>query len=148
MSDHSADIRQMLEAFWVSDWEKAMAFFADDAIYEDPLLPEPARGKEAILAVFQYCHQWGRLEGEIRSCFGGGGFAVAELRIRGTMIAPAEGMPPEVVGRRFDFVEADVFELNSAGKIVRETIYPDVHTFLRQIGLASGHGSEAGEGNP
>ena len=147
MSDHSTNIRQMLEAFWASDWEKAMVFFADDAVYEDPLLTEPARGKEAILAVFKYCHQWGRLEGAIRSCFSDDHFAVAELRIRGTMIAPAEGMPPEVVGKRFDFVEADVFELNSAGKIVRETIYPDVYTFLRQIGLESGHGIAAGEEN-
>ncbi len=147
MSDHSTNIRQMLEAFWASDWEKAMVFFADEAVYEDPLLTEPARGKEAILAVFKYCHQWGRLEGAIRSCFSGDHFAVAELRIRGTMIAPAEGMPPEVVGKRFDFVEADVFELNSAGKIVRETIYPDVYTFLRQIGLESGHGIAAGEEN-
>lgn len=142
MSDRSVDVRRMLEAFWASNWETAMAVFADDAIYEDPLLKEPARGKEAILGVFKYCHHWGRLEGEVRSCFGGEHFAVAELRIRGTMIAPAEGMPDEVVGRRFDFVEADVFEFDAAGKIARETIYPDVQTFLQQIGLQqSGPGS-------
>ena len=144
MSDRSADIRRMLKAFWASDWDTAMALFADDAIYEDPLLAAPARGKQAILDVFKYCHQWGRLDGEIRSCFSDGHSAVAELRIRGTMIAPAEGMPSDVVGRRFDFVEADVFEFNAAGKIARETIYPDVHTFLQQIGLQPG--PQSGEG--
>ena len=137
MSDRSADIRRLLQAFWASDWDTAMALFAEDAIYEDPLLTEPARGKPAILDVFKYCHHWGRLEGEIRSCFSDGRFAVAELRIRGTMIAPADRMPDQVVGRRFDFVEADVFEFDAAGEIARETIYPDVHTFLQQIGLAN-----------
>ena len=46
---------------------------------------------------------------------------------------PPEGMSGAVVGRRFDFAEADVFELEG-GRIVRETIYADGLTLERQLG--------------
>ncbi len=134
MSAPTAAVRQLLEAFWVSDWERTMEHFADDAVYEDPLLPAPAAGKVAILDVFKYCHQWGRLEGEIRNIFGSGNLVVAELRLRGTVIGPIEGLPEDVVGKQFDFVEADVFEFDSDGKIHRESIYPDALTLMRQLG--------------
>lgn len=136
MGKHHAAVRGLLEAFWSKDWGRVMASFAEEASYEDPLLPGPVRGKEAILQVFQYCHEWGSYRGEITNIFGGDNFAVAELRIRGTVRKPPEGMPESVVGKSFDFVEADVFEFNSEGKIIRETIYADALTLMRQLGQA------------
>ena len=134
MSSKTASVKMMLEAFWAGDWQAAMRHFAEGAVYEDPLLPEPAKGKAAILDVFRYCHKWGELEGEIRRLFGADDFVVAELRIRGTVIRPLRGMDESVVGKRFDFSEADVFEFNANGEILRETIYPDALTLLRQLG--------------
>ena len=43
-------------------------------------------------------------------------------------------LPEDVVGKQFDFVEADVFEFDSDGKIRRESIYPDALTLMRQLG--------------
>lgn len=145
MADKSADVRGLLEAFWAGDWDRTMQYFANDAVYEDPLLPEPVRGKAAILDVFKYCHTWGRITGEIRNLFGTDEFVVAELRICGTIIEPLEGLPDNVIGKAFDFTEADVFQFGADGKVHREAIYPDVMTLMRQLGQSVGpQASETG----
>ena len=140
MADLTDHVRDLLVAFWQGDWDRTMEHFADDAIYEDPLLDEPVRGKQGILDVFKYCHAWGRIEGEIRSLVGDDRLAVAELRIRGTVIGPIDGLPDDVLGRNFDFAEADVFEFDAEGKVRRETIYPDVTRLMRQLGQPIGPG--------
>jgi hypothetical protein len=43
-------------------------------------------------------------------------------------------MSDSVVGKEFDFAEADVFEFDDSGRVVRETIYADVYTLMRQLG--------------
>ncbi len=116
------------------DAKELMGYLADDALYVDPLLPEPVRGKAAIRDVLAYCHEWGEYSGEIRSVFGSGPFVTAELRIRGRVKRPPEGMTEAVVGKEFDFIEADVFELDERGLIVRETIYADALTLMHQLG--------------
>lgn len=133
MPTKTEQVEHLLRAFWASDWDATMAPFAEDAVYEDPLLAEPAVGKTAILEVFRYCHEWGRLQGSIRNLIESDRCVAAELRIQGTVIGPIEGMSPNVVGKTFDFVEADVFEFNAEGLITRETIYPDVGTLLKQL---------------
>lgn len=111
-----------------------MGYFAEDALYVDPLLPEPVRGRQAIRDVLAYCHEWGTYRGEIVNLFGSGRFVTAELRIRGTVRKPPEGMSEAVVGKEFDFIEADVFEFGDDEKVVRETIYADALTLMRQLG--------------
>jgi len=111
-----------------------MDYFAEDAVYIDPLLSEPVRGRRAIRDVMAYCHEWGLYQGEIRNIFGGGDFVAVEQRIRGTVVKPPEGMSERVVGRSFDFVEADVFEFGADGRVVRESIYADVFTLVDQLG--------------
>ena len=136
MSDHVETVRRFLAAFWESRWDEVMACLGDDALYVDPLLPEPVRGKEAIRDVLAYCHEWGEYSGEIQNVFGSGQLVVAELRVRGRVKKPPEGMTEAVVGKEFDFIEADVFELDEGGLIVRETIYADALTLVRQLGEA------------
>lgn len=126
-------VRTFLHAFWNSDWEQILDLLAESAVYEDPLLDEPVQGKQAIKEVFEYCHDWADIDGEIRSVFGSGNMVVAELRIRGTMTKPIGDMPTSVVGKRFDFSEADVFEFDDDGKVVRETIYPDAFSMMKQL---------------
>ncbi len=134
MPTKSVQVEALLRAFWASDWPTTMQAFHEDAVYEDPLLPEPAVGKTAILDVFRYCHEWGQIEGEIHNLIEAECCVVAELRIRGIVIGRIKGMSPDVVGKTFDFAEADVFEFDSAGRIRRETIYPDVVTLMKQLG--------------
>ncbi len=134
MTDHCQDVRDLLAAFWESRWDDCIAHFSVDALYEDPLLPEPVHGKQGILDIFKYCHSWGTYRGEIRGIFCTDRLATAELRIRGRVTSPPDGMPDSVVGKEFDFAEADVFEFDDSGRVVRETIYADVYTLMRQLG--------------
>jgi steroid delta-isomerase-like uncharacterized protein len=134
MSAQTAIVRRYLDAFWGSRWEELMSLLGDDAVYVDPLLPDAVRGKEAIRDVLAYCHEWGSYRGEIVNVFGSGAFVAVELRIRGTVTSPPEGMSAAVVGREFDFIEADVFELDGDGRILRQTIYADGISLQRQLG--------------
>ena len=134
MSARCSIVRRALEAFWASRWDELSGYFAADALYVDPLLPEPVRGWPRIQEVLAYCHEWGTYRGEILNLFGDGRFVTAELRIRGKVLKAPEGMSNAVVGKRFDFVEADVFEFGDDDRIVRETIYADGLTLERQLG--------------
>jgi steroid delta-isomerase-like uncharacterized protein len=134
VSDACSIVRRYLDAFWATRFDELVGYLADDALYVDPLLPEPVRGKEAIRGVLAYCHEWGSYRGEIVSLFGAGGLVAAELRIRGVVTAPPAGMSPAVVGKAFDFAEADVFELDDAGLIVRQAIYADGLSLQAQLG--------------
>ena len=134
MSEQCEIVRRLLASFWDSRWEELMGYFAEDALYVDPLLPEPVRGRQAIRDVLAYCHEWGTYRGEIVNLFGSGRFVTAELRIRGRVRKPPEGMSEAVVGKEFDFIEADVFEFGDDDRVVRETIYADALTLMRQLG--------------
>jgi SnoaL-like domain len=127
-------VKNYLGAFWDLRWDELVGYLDDHAVYVDPLLPEPVRGKEAILEVLAYCHEWGEYKGELVSIFGSDTHVAAELRIRGRVVKPPEGMSEKVVGKTFDFVECDVFELNAEKRIVRQTIYADGLSLQRQIG--------------
>lgn len=129
-------VESYLSAFWGLRWDALLGHLGDDALYVDPLLPEPVRGKEAIRDVLAYCHEWGEYSGEVISVFGSETLVAAELRIRGRVTSPPEGMSPAVVGKSFDFAECDVFVLDDAQKIVRQTIYADALSLERQLGEA------------
>ena len=134
MNDNCEFVERFLAAFWDSRWDELMGYLAEDALYVDPLLPAPIQGKRAIRDVLAYCHEWGSYRGEIRNVFGSGPYVTAELRITGHVKKPPEGMSDAVVGKEFDFMEADVFEFDADGRIARETIYADALTLMRQLG--------------
>jgi steroid delta-isomerase-like uncharacterized protein len=129
-------VRRYLAAFSESRWDELLALLAEDAVYVDPLLPEPVRGKDAIRDVLAYCHEWGEYRVELLSLFGSGRLVASELRIRGRATSPPEGMSDAVVGREFDFAECDVFELDADGRVARQAIYADALSLQRQLGEA------------
>ncbi len=128
----TAEIETFLRAFWRSDWGTCSSLLADDAVYEDPLLERPVRGREAILATLEFCHSWAELEPRLVSLFGDGELFCAELRIAGKVTKAVEGIPARSVGRSFDFAEVDVFQ-SAGGAIRRMSIYADVVGMQRQI---------------
>jgi hypothetical protein len=136
MTDTVAAVRSFLDAFYGSRWDELLPLLAPDALYIDPLLPEPVRGHDAIRDVLIYCHEWGLYTSEITSVFGTDHLVAVEQRIKGTVKKAPEGMSDAVVGRSFEFLEADVFEFNDAGLIIRETIYADALTLSHQLGEA------------
>lgn len=133
-SDHCARARRYLDAFWDGRWEELCSYLAADAVYTDPLLPEAVKGRDAIRDVLAYCHEWGTYRGQVIGLFGSGERVAVELRIRGTVIAPPSGMSAAVVGKAFDFAEADIFEFDPEGAIVRQSIYADTLTLAKQLG--------------
>lgn len=134
MTDAYSIVGRYLDAFWASRFDELLGYLAEDALYVDPLLPEPIRGKEPIRDALAYCHEWGSYRGEILSLFGSNRLVAVELRIRGVVTAAPEGMTEAVVGKAFDFTEADVFELAKSGLIVRQTIYADGLSLQAQLG--------------
>lgn len=134
MTDACSIVGRYLDAFWASRFEELLGYLAEDALYVDPLLPEPVRGREAIRDVLVYCHKWGSYRGEIISLFGSNRLAAVELRIRGVVTAAPDGMTEAVVGKDFDFAEVDVFELDESGLIARQTIYADGLSLQAQLG--------------
>ncbi len=129
----TAEIETFLRAFWRSDWDTCRSMLAEDAVYEDPLLERPVRGREAILATLEFCHSWAELEPRLISLFGDGRLFCAELRIAGKVTRAVEGIPAKSVGTSFDFAEADIFH-GAEGVIQRISIYADVIGLQRQIG--------------
>jgi steroid delta-isomerase-like uncharacterized protein len=127
-------VRRFLDAFYASHWDKLLSLVADDVVYVDPLLPEPKVGKEQLQEVLAYCHSWATYNGKLLNVFGSGRYVAVEQRIRGVVTSPPEGMTDAVVGRSFEFVEADVFEFDDDDRICRETIYADAFTLERQLG--------------
>ena len=132
--DTCAHIRDLLHAFWASDWETLMPWFAEDAVYEDPLLPEPVRGRDEIQRVLAYCHHWAAFHNEIRTVFGSERMVAAELRIAGRVTAAIDELPPDAVGKPFSFAEVDVIELDENGLVTRMSIYADTMSFMQQVG--------------
>jgi SnoaL-like domain len=127
-------VASYLSAFWELRWDDLVVHLDDRAVYVDPLLAAPVHGKDAICEILVYCHEWGEYNGELVSIFGSDTHVAAELRIRGRVVKPPEGMSETVVGKTFDFVECDVFELNAEKRIVRQTIYADALSLQQQIG--------------
>ena len=134
MNERCELVNRFLDAFWASRWDEVLDRLAADARYVDPLLPQPVSGREAIRDVLAYCHQWGTYHGEIQNLFGSGPFVTAELRIRGKVTSPPRGMTSAVIGKEFDFIEADVFEFDEHDRIMRQTIYADALTLMNQLG--------------
>jgi hypothetical protein len=133
-------VRALLEEFWSSRWE-VIERFADDCLLEDPLLPEPVRGKGAVLETFKLCHAWADLRPELRSVCASGRHAAAEFVVRGRITNAVEGIPEAAVGADFAFGETDVFEFDEAGLVARMSIYADVVGFNRQLEEAAARGT-------
>jgi hypothetical protein len=127
-------VERYLDAFWDSRWEELAELLAPDAVYLDPLLPAPVEGRDAVLETLAYCHEWGTYRGELERLFGDDRHAAAELRIQGVVTAPPAGMTAAVVGKSFDFVETDLFDIDALGRVSRQAVYADALGLVRQLG--------------
>lgn len=134
-ADRSALARSFLQAVWGSDWQACRAMLSEAAVYEDPLLEAPIIGREPIIETFKLCHAWGRLDPRLKQVFSGGKMAAAEFRVHGTVIKALLDLPQSAVGKEFDFAECDIFEFDDQNLIKRMTIYADVASFMKQIGV-------------
>lgn len=128
--------RECIEAVIRGDWDGVRRAYAEDGILVDPLLPDPVRGKEAIVELYRSCReQEPDMQGKITTVVAQGDGAVVEWRSWGTVAKPFPGMPASTVGKRVEIPEVNIFKLRD-GLIVSNTVYADTGAIARQLGVA------------
>lgn len=129
-------IRNLIEALNRRDLESCLAWYDDDAIFVDPLIPDPVKGKDAIKQVFyDFLEFVPDLYCEIQNLFIGGDQVVVGLfRIRGTVRKSLFRMPDSVIGKTLELQEVEIFKLKD-GKVIHESAYFDMVAMMRQLGL-------------
>ena len=130
--ERATQVRALLNEFWASNWS-VMERFAPEALLVDPLMPGPVKGKAEILRTFKLCHSWAELHPELHNVFATERFGAAEFTVRGVVQAPLDGLPDTVVGAPFEFAEADIFQFDEQGLVIRMSIYADVAHFNQQL---------------
>ena len=133
--NHARIVREMIEAVLSPDWAVVGECYAADAELIDPLLPEPVRGREAIVQLYQGCREHEPdMQGQIRHIIVEGDMVAAEWETQGTVQTPFPGMPESVVGKRVEIPEVNIIRMRD-GKIIRNTVYADTGAVMRQLGL-------------
>ncbi len=134
------DIKQVLSDYKIAcnshDLDKISTFFADNCILEDVALGIVSNGKEAVSAFYiSMFADFPDLKFEVRSIFAVDDWSVMEWIMSGTHTRstltknsiPATGKPFTVRG-------TSIYRLNK-GKLIKETAYYNLMTFLQQVGL-------------
>lgn len=117
---------------WLPAWtgnrpERLVSFYADDAFYLDPAVPDGLRGKPALLAYFKKLlgynpnWVWSHLEG---------------IPMEDGFLNKWQATIP-VGNRELDVTGVCLVQLDAAGKIRRNEVYFDRSELLREIEKAS-----------
>jgi len=137
--DYKAIAERFREAFTVRHDAKAVAqIFSEDALLQDPSLPEPVRGRKAIEEWFgAMLRAFPDITGETTSVFGTGDSFAWEWVMRGTHTGPLAGPQGEIppTGRRAEVRGCDVCRLDARGLIVEDRSYWDSASMMQQLGL-------------
>lgn len=128
-------VRRCIEAMLTADWQTVFNSYATDAILVDPLLPDPVRGRNAIVALYQQCREHEPdMVGEILSLLAADDKVSVEFRTSGTIQKPFPDMPETIVGKRVEIQEVNIIQLQQ-GQIVSNVIYADTGALMRQLDL-------------
>lgn len=133
-----SDVVARLVAAWNAHDARAVgAMCADGVVWDDPVMGEPARGREAVMAFLRtsftaFPDLRYTLRGPVSASADGTTFAY-EWRTEGTHLGPLDppGFAPS--GRRVAFEGAEVLVVDASGRIVRITTYLDVRDALGQF---------------
>jgi steroid delta-isomerase-like uncharacterized protein len=128
---------------WVEEYESAYAardidtlltFYADDCTMEDVAMGNVANGKEEIRAGFQMVHSvMPNMTREITSSFGTGAYLCVEWSVKGDYTGNIDGT--QITDKNVAHRGVTVYELRD-GKIIRESNYYDLNSFLRKLGIS------------
>jgi steroid delta-isomerase-like uncharacterized protein len=129
-----AQTKQLFAAWNAHDAEATAEFFAADATVRDaPDADNPAQGRDAVVArARMILGGFPDAKLELTSICVDGNRVCAEWRFTGTHDGEFAGVPP--TGRPTRNIGITVDEVDDDGKIVSETAYWDLSTFLRQVG--------------
>ena len=124
-----------IEALFVADWDRVGRAYAAEAELVDPLLPEPVRGRDNIVQLYQQCRDHEPdMTGQILSVIVEGDRAAVEFKTCGTIAIPFPDMPESIVGKRVEIPEVNIIKLRD-GQIISNVVYADTGALRRQLGL-------------
>ncbi|HVL80099.1 MAG TPA: nuclear transport factor 2 family protein [Actinomycetota bacterium] len=124
--DNLETVEAIINAIRRGDADHYVARFAEDAVLEHPLEPEPVRGREAIRenedALFE---SFSDIEVEVRSMTSGGPRVVAEVVLRATSTSSADPRGAPAGRSRIEIPAVWIFEFGPDGLVTAERDYFD-----------------------
>jgi steroid delta-isomerase-like uncharacterized protein len=124
----------LVAAFSAHDLDATLSYFTDDIFYEEVVADGVvAHGKQELRARIQgIFDSFPDINLELIAHFSSGEHDCVEWISSGTHMAGSSGLP--AAGKCFSYREAVVTERRD-GKISRFSLYCDMMTFMRQLGL-------------
>jgi steroid delta-isomerase-like uncharacterized protein len=129
-------VEQMVEAITNQDIDAYGSLYASEAVMHEPLLPEPAKGRNEIMrgeaALFA---AFSEISIEVRNEVTAEQIVMAEVVLSATNDGPLDLGSGEVppTNRRIEVPMAWAFDLNDEGLIVEERDYFDTARIMQQL---------------
>ena len=125
--------RQVWDAWNAHDPEAFIKLLDDNFISESDTLPASLRGREAARQSMQmYLKAFPDLHFDIQQMMASGERVITQWHATGTHKGELMGIPAS--GRRGEGIRGCSVSQHGGGKVVREWVYWDVASLLRQIG--------------
>lgn len=127
------------KAFDAHDWNRFSKAHAESILLTDPSLPEPLKGRAALLQFAQaFAKAFPDLRTERVRAFGQGDWVCAEYRLSGTHTGPMPGpggqtIPPTKKSMR---ISQAVVAKVERGAFTEVHLYYDLYGLMVQLGLA------------
>jgi ketosteroid isomerase-like protein len=128
--EHVQLMERIIDLWNADDWEGVLAYYDDDVVFEDRLLPDgdTYRGIEAVRERFRELRSYvGAWRVQTESIMDAGAEVVWINRVRGRL---DEDTPP------FDFLAGMVFSFEG-GRVVRLQVFPTPEAALEAAGLGA-----------
>jgi steroid delta-isomerase-like uncharacterized protein len=126
--------REVVAAWNAHDPDGFVKLVSEDFIAESDTFPAPLRGRDGARQSMQmYIKAFPDLHFDIEQMIASGEFVVTRWHVTGTHKGELMGIPP--TGRRGEGIHGCTVSEYRAGKVVRQWLYWDVATLLRQIGV-------------
>lgn len=127
-------VRAMFDAWNAHDGDRLVTLLDEGFVSESDTLPGPVRGPEAQRQVLEmYVRAFPNLHLEVEQMLASGEYVVSRWHATGTHKGELMGIPP--TNRRGEGVRGCTVGEVRNGKVLREWVYWDVATLLRQLGV-------------
>ncbi len=138
---HDALIRRFIAAIEQRDADAYAALFAEDAVAQHPLVPDPIRGRDQIRAGEQALYDaFSDVRVELRSLLSSRDCCAMEVVLQATNSGPLDLGDPQPVpatGRTIELPAVWWCEIDDDGLIAAARDYFDTATLLAQLGLGT-----------
>lgn len=129
-------LRANTELMNAQSWDRYMATFAEDVVWEDDILPEPLVGRAAAAQTMEMFYAaFPDLHFEVERAFACGNQGAVAWRVTGTHEGDFAGIP--ATGRRINYHSGGIVELRD-GKISHIRTYVNTGVIMQQLGVLPG----------